>query len=50
MTDYELLYSVRQRLERVWQDAERATRMLAAGGHYAVDDDTARSREAGGRI
>jgi hypothetical protein len=50
MTDYELLYSVRSRLERVWKDAERATRLLAASGHYAVDDEAAASRETGGRV
>lgn len=49
MTDYELLYNVRTRLERVWKDAERVTRLLAAQGHYGVDDETCRSREAGGR-
>lgn len=49
MTEYEIFYTVRTRLERVWKDAERSARWLAATGHYAADDETELSRKAGGR-
>lgn len=49
MTDYELLRSVRSRLETVWKAAERRRTWLASlelGRDWEIED----SREAGGRI
>lgn len=49
VTEYELFYNARQRLERVWAEAERLTRVFAASGHYASDEEADISRAAGGR-
>ncbi len=49
MTDYELLYSVRRRLEQVWRQADHLTRIVAHSGHYASEAEAILSRESGGK-
>ena len=49
MTDFELLRSVRDRLETVWREADRRTRWLGALELGKAPEIEA-SREAGGRV
>ncbi|HEX6547568.1 MAG TPA: hypothetical protein VF134_02360 [Candidatus Dormibacteraeota bacterium] len=50
MTDYELWVVTKQRLERVWKQAERRSRHILDQLDYSGDEERDLSRGTGGRV
>ena len=49
MNEYILFATVQMNMERLWREAERKARLVAAAGDYAPDPESVLSRLTGGR-